>query len=1295
MRILHLFTLLVLSASVFAQDIDSDYINGSSVTRGNDCEAQKLVSYAPVSGGIPLAYGHVPATDLICDQDVCFNDVSYGEEIPSTQMICNKKECGEDLNLGDFIPGTGELCRQSKCLGKKKGEILNVYEADTYYKHMHAKTRCQWSLADLEPAQNFESSHLWSNKPIESFKNVELRDDNAFSIKDFDSVDHISDGWARLGNYRITINKTNRWGVPRQYTVFLSKSVHNFLLRKALLRKLGYKVPPVKRVGKLNINFPTKELKDKFLEQISVKNAGSFDRWVLSSTKKSVLVQDVIIMEDQEFNYNLSKGYLSEDVFQGKRIFDSLIIPFALTNAPESINQFEWVVGRRFSDNVLLKFDQSQLYNCSKDDAVWMVRRIMKLTEGDWLDIVNATDLPPSVKVLLLEKLKSRRNHLGSLFGVQNMNLSVDTQINNHDDLHDGEITREFYDGYARRFVIPDPETPFSQSEMISFVRAKGRSIGIDLLVNALNSASFMSTDIDSKVRKFQEDLAESIKTSGEAATSKLPVKGFAFPTIGGSLILNREIVAGSYLGTDNLIQLVDTVGASMRIGMNGGLTGIYSQTGKKVADKSGNLIRQFVPVNVRAGANVFLNRTYSHVKPITSVKKAIKYPFKNILVPLLKRRYGKTIDTLMNGFYKDLSPEGKIQRNKNVYNSIVTTLENMKFALRKKKNRDFDELIQDIDDTYAVLQADQEKWAQSTDATQLDFIISFSAAVNALVGNTLDSIIAHAADKNICFVMNEDTNECQEVSKENLTTELISNKISSMTNYLEAMESLDMQTKTHVLRLENKEEQTEIEDVMSKINENLEVGESLIISDSLGGSLSAGASMSLYSVIKLKLDVSASKNLMGRLHILRVSEDEIHVYKDFGNINAINISAGVNAFVPIVKISFKVNNGKGRIKFHKVPIGAVLRDKTINAKRVDYLRAMRKTLLTGTTKALAQIESPYVIEHKFKENKSKIGVIVFRWNWLRQSDYVTVRSPEGFEKTLYYGTRAYTQGRDLENYAGDLVSLLFSKIFDTETSLNGFSAGNPGYTFFGKAKNKIVTMEGEADGKGNVAKPFLTLSRIWNGWKLKKDKALDILEDIRNRYQFNFIEKRVLAQTDELFLYNINVKFHFYSAAVKSMLEMKKDQVKKIFTHYQQSRKNKNDPEETIEIKLTKKKSWNIKIGSYNRFLRMRSKYQKFANKNNMKKASKYLMKMIEVVEKNLRMAGIGLISGGGNNVFASAQIEGFRNEDVNGDKTILSNTFGRVGREGVDGPLEKMRKFLGMTRGEFMMSWLMGRVI
>src|SRR5690606_14696304 len=264
----------------------------------------------------------------------------------------------------------------------------------------------------------------------------------------------------------------------------------------------------------------------------------------------------------------------------------------------------------------------------------------------------------------------------------------------------------------------------------------------------------------------------------------------------------------------------------------------------------------------------------------------------------------------------------------------------------------------------------------------------------------------------------------------------------------------------------------------------------------------------------KVNLNVKPNKYVVSRLHILRANDNEIHIYKDLGNVNAIEVALGVNKFVPILKITVKGTKGNGRSKYYRVNIT----NQESNVTRRDNLRAIRSVLLNGSLNALDQVQKPYIVTHKFTETSRKLGIFVLRWDRLNTSDNITVTSPTGAEKNLYRRNKGRTFGIDYENYVKDMVDLLVGKIFKTNSTISSFNEGNPGYTFMGKAKNKIMTYETELKPDGK-ARAMVKLSRIWNGWKVKSKKALKILREIKKRYGFRFYEEEVLAQTKKLFL--------------------------------------------------------------------------------------------------------------------------------------------------------------------------------
>lgn len=1070
----------------FGQDLDND-IQGdaTTVTRYNLCVEEKLKTFNPIAGTIPLVSGSLAATDLLCDSD----------------------ECG---------------------WGVQKGDVLTPFQATQYFEKRFKETRCQWTLADLDPK---EDPSIWEDKIGGDI----VSGQDQLAVEDLDKVQFVSTAWGRLGSYRVTVNKDNAYGVPTQYSMILSKTAHNYILRKSLLRKLGYKIPAVKWVKRVKVQFDNKKQMDEFVSALSINNAGSFDRWVLNKTKDNeVILQDILLMEDQEFDLNLAKGYVSPDIAQGKRIYDSLLIPFALVEVPESVNMFDWTYGREYSGNLVVKYPLSRDFQTSYGDALWMARRIAKLTENDWWDIVESTSLPPSVKLLVYHKLMSRRNHLLELMGIEAIEFRPDTMISNQDDLVEGEIVKEFYDGYARRFKIPDPESPIDSRNMRAFFKSKAFTLGLKTMGDVLNSQKFMGTDIAGRVdqeveRIMAENVSESMVTEN---VTKTPVASFIFPTVKGNVILNREIIAGAYMGTDNRLQLVDTIGGSVSAGVFGGITGIYSKTGKKV-NIAGDLVRQQVPVNLNANANVSISRTYSHIRPIKSIQQGLKYKFKNVFVPKIMKKHGNVVNELLSD----------------------------------EMQREYDQNPQDA------------------------------------------------------------------------TTKMI-----------------------------------------ELLNKHIEIGESVIITDSIGAEVGMFAGASLYQIVDVKVGAKGKRFVLSRLHILRKSEDEFHIYKSLGNVKALELSVGVEKFIPITKVIVKFTSGKARTKYYRVKVGAYDIDGEQNYNRIDKVKALASVFSSGATSAMDTVQRPYVLTHNFGENTTKFGILVWRWNWLNQNHEISVTSPDGKKIDFYRRLEGKSSGRDYENYAKDVISGVADELLDANFGFRSFNSGNPGFTFHGQASNLVASYESIKTEDGRLVKPMFKLSRIYNGWKMGKEKLMRRLRKIKKRYNYEFFKPESLAQTKDLFLYNINVNFFVHTSGIDYLLNLSDEKIKRIWRNF--TRFPENEDETTGE-------------SGADFLISKISAYKRQNEKLNYKKVGKYAVDLIKIIEENLYAHGIVSMFGGGRNVLAVGKIDGYRVGDENGDQSIISNSVGREGSEGIEGPLGSIRKFLGMTNGEFYINWLLGRVI
>jgi len=498
------------------------------------------------------------------------------------------------------------------------GAVLTPDQAD------QLRTSQNLDLSSLNP----QASDIWS--PGAKSTTISVLGVQAAG-ETFQYLDTVS---SMIGNFRFTVQKTDASGVPHTYTVFFSKNVHNVLLRRALLMKMGYNVPDVKWLKKFSVKFNGSFSRNTFVTDMGKNTFGDSGRWILNADQKdsdTAVLQDAVIISADNQIYDLSQGSLTTEIVQGRRVLNSLLVPFNLVDVPESVNLLTWHPGRIMNDMIYLPYADADELNPSYDDARWAAKLIAPLTRDDFKQIVAAAQFPAPVASLLVEKLCSRRNTLMGFFNVSAPKLAFDPNVSLGSDLVKGKIVTLEYPGYGSRFAYGDPLAPLSGSEIRAF--AKSRVFGnlIDNAVTQFNLNVIPHTDLAQKVYDHQVGLAQSnflnfLKT-GQGG--KTPFGMWTTPMFSGNLIVSRDVVTGSYLGTDNLVQIADSFGFSVEGGLFIGLDGLPTQ------------------LSASAQAKLAFVRTYTHIKPIKSIKAAIKEPFKNIVVPLLKHDFAKTLDAV------------------------------------------------------------------------------------------------------------------------------------------------------------------------------------------------------------------------------------------------------------------------------------------------------------------------------------------------------------------------------------------------------------------------------------------------------------------------------------------------------------------------------------------------------------------------------------------------------------------------------------------------------------------------
>lgn len=449
---------------------------------------------------------------------------------------------------------------------------------------------------------------------------------------------YIADVLSLVGQYRVEVSIDNGQGV-QTYNVVLSKNIHNYLLRKALLEKLGYNVTPVQYMRKLSLQFAGTFDKNAFIE--SLKNnllTVHPERWVTNLNQASTTVlnlEDVVLVPSNFSMFDLA-DVIPDSIPQSRRLLNSLVVPYSLTNVPESVNSFPWVAGEIYNQQLVLPCPSEDGFNAAFSDVQWIARRLAKLNRGDFQDIVSAAQYPREVAELMVEKLISRTNSLMQLTQLsgsvsKNSTMVPKTKISDpHSNLlQNGQLSENYnWPGYGPQFSGKYPDDPISGAEVAHFLQSRAYSSALQSAISVLDQK--MSSNINQIIEKHEMNLVtDQIYNFFQTGQMQTLHQGlYTFPIHTGNAILSRDIVVGSYMGSDNMIQLADNIGFSFEYGRAGIIDG--------------------APLPIVPKASLMVSRVYTHLHPLKTIKAGLKMPYKNLLIPLLEHNFASILDPVL-----------------------------------------------------------------------------------------------------------------------------------------------------------------------------------------------------------------------------------------------------------------------------------------------------------------------------------------------------------------------------------------------------------------------------------------------------------------------------------------------------------------------------------------------------------------------------------------------------------------------------------------------------------------------
>lgn len=509
------------------------------------------------------------------------------------------------------------------------------------------------STADLEAIYR-------KNKSIEDLSRLNPIEDNYWQDKKYSATDlelhaempGLTDtvvfddyiGTVRdLGISSIFIHPTHKPNV--RYALTFGLNIHASLAKAALLRKMGFYQESPKYFKSITLKFSSKDQMAKFVARTFCEEGPSsvnIDCLSLEPFKRKFITD----MNEQNNSLVLHGAYLEKmnpnvpglfdgltpanvntlPEFASHRAFRSLIVPFAVGDLGESLNRAspqsveirgEWAEINFFNS---IYFDGKTMH----DDVQWALRRMAKLTDADWDEIVEASGYPKSLQTLVRTKLIMRMTNLiESVFKKEEWPTLIQVkvtplkQINSTDGVVvAGKVMTQEIPGYPQRFSHGERQSPFETADLIKYMSVKAQSSAIQVGLNQLGQKLLVNR---------QKVAVEGFKLTDTGIT---PVGNVSAINAGVNFTANRIISTGTYYGSDAPIQMVDTISLTAGIGYN------------RLQFLTGGITSNF-------GANLGYVRSYTHVRPLDKIAQVKEEKWSNLYVP---SHLGKLTSPLKDG---------------------------------------------------------------------------------------------------------------------------------------------------------------------------------------------------------------------------------------------------------------------------------------------------------------------------------------------------------------------------------------------------------------------------------------------------------------------------------------------------------------------------------------------------------------------------------------------------------------------------------------------------------------------
>ena len=485
----------------------------------------------------------------------------------------------------------------------------------------------------------------------------------------------------------------------------------------------------------------------------------------------------------------------------------------------------------------------------------------------------------------------------------------------------------------------------------------------------------------------------------------------------------------------------------------------------------------------------------------------------------------------------------------------------------------------------------------------------------------------------------------------------------------------------------------------LDQLTKVIDVGESLILTESIKGNESATVAVSadpLHLSPTLTVSGGANQLILARLHFYRKSTYVIQIFKDNGELGGVNLSmelsVGAPVHFPILAISTRKTIGKAQSKIFPININP---DLNTNPNLGAIANGMSAALRTGSVETLEAQQKPILVKVGFNDSSTNLQFFQFIARNLKQSGNIQVELPDGTQNKYISLIDGYQSGVSYQSLATQTANYIVQRLTSGGNySINTQTSTDPGRTFFGRSVTRQASFQAQIADE--VLTPFTQIQYRWEGFNISAKDMNTQVAKLSEQYGFQFFANDFLSATEKVQLYQLSLSVNIYENGLQALSSMTPEQVNALV--------EKTRSDHHCAMGASQRSGYHLNANNQSACLTIEKFKSAISNLRTCErdplKQSKLLFEVAAQLEKIVKFHELVELVGGRNHLYVYASITGYRVGSEILSQPIKSNGFGCANSStshictpravNADGILNSVENLLGINDGEFFMQWL-----